>query len=135
MKDGKIHHEYNFFGVERTNIAGPAPLSAGKHEIKYEFIPDAPKPGAGGRSILYVDGKQVAEGHVPKTQPYAFSADEGTDVGMDGETAVSNDYKQGDNKFTGRILKVTIHTKPSGLSAADQKTVEDVDEEAAAIED
>jgi arylsulfatase len=28
MKDGKIHHEYNYFGVERTNIAGPAPLSA-----------------------------------------------------------------------------------------------------------
>jgi arylsulfatase len=121
MKEGKIHHEYNFFGVERTNIAGPAPLTAGKHEIKYEFIPDAPKPGAGGKSILYVDGKQVAEGHVPKTQPFAFSADEGTDVGMDGETAVSNDYKQGDNKFTGRILKVTIDTKPSGLSAAIRK--------------
>src|SRR5436190_16154289 len=32
MKDGKIHHEYNYFGVERTNIAGPDALSAGKHE-------------------------------------------------------------------------------------------------------
>jgi hypothetical protein len=135
MKDGKIHHEYNFFGVERTSIAGPAPLSAGKHEIKYEFIPDAPKPGAGGRSILYVDGQKVAEGHIPKTQPFFFSADEGTDVGMDGETSVSNDYKQGDNKFTGRIFKVTINTKPSGLSAADKKTVEDAEDEAEIIVD
>src|SRR5947209_13158977 len=50
MKDGKIHHEYNFFGVERTNIAGPAPLTAGKHEIRYEFICGAAKPGAGGSS-------------------------------------------------------------------------------------
>jgi len=135
MKEGKIHHEYNYFGVERTNIAGPAPLSVGKHEIKYEFIADAPKPGAGGRSVLYVDGQQVAEGHVPKTQPYAFSADEGTDVGMDGETAVSNDYKQGDNKFTGKIFKVTIDTKLSNLSAADEKAVEDAEDAAAAIED
>ena len=30
MKEGKIHHEYNFFGVERTNIAGPAPLYCGQ---------------------------------------------------------------------------------------------------------
>jgi arylsulfatase len=135
MKNGKINHEYNFFGVERTNIAGPTPLSAGKHEIKYEFIIDAPKPGSGGKSILYVDGQQVAVGHIPKTQPFAFSADEGTDVGMDGETAVSNDYKQGDNKFTGKMQKVTIDVKLSNLSAADQKAVEDAEDEAAKVED
>jgi arylsulfatase len=135
MKDGKLHHEYNYFGVERTNVAGPAALSAGKHEIKYEFVVDAPKPGSGGKSVLYVDGQQVAEGRIPKTQPFAFSADEGADVGMDGETAVSNDYKEGDNKFTGKIIKVTIDTKPSNMSAADEKAVEDAEDVAAAIED
>ncbi len=40
-----------------------------------------------------------------------FSADEGADVGLDGETNVSNDYKQGNNAFTGRIHKVTIEVK------------------------
>ena len=110
-------------------------MSAGKHEIKYEFIVDAPKPGSGGKCSLYVDGQKVAEGYIPKTQPYAFSADEGTDVGMDGETAVSNDYKQGDNKFTGNIFKVTVDTKPSNLSAADKKAVEQAEELAATIED
>jgi arylsulfatase len=40
-----------------------------------------------------------------------FSADEGTDVGLDGETNVSKDYKQGDNAFTGRISKVTVSVK------------------------
>jgi hypothetical protein len=54
---------------------------------------------------------------------------------MDAETAVSNDYKQGENKFNGKIFKVTINTKPSGLSAADKKAVEDAEEEAAAIVD
>jgi len=56
-------------------------------------------------------------------------------VGEDAETAVSNDYKQGDNKFTGKIISVTIDTKPSNLSAADKKAVEDGEEEAAVIED
>jgi arylsulfatase A-like enzyme len=135
MKDGKLHHEYNYFGVEKTNISAPNVVSAGKHEIKYEFVSDGPKPGAGGKSVLYVDGQQVGEGRIPKTQPFVFSADEGADVGMDGETAVSSDYKQGDNKFTGKIDKVTIDIKPSNLSAVDKKAVEDAEEVAATIED
>ena len=77
--------------------------------------------------MLYVDDQKVAEGQIPKTQPFVFSADEGVDVGMDGETAVSNDYKQGDNKFTGKIHKVTVNTGPSGLSANDEKAVEETE--------
>src|SRR5436190_19061726 len=100
-----------------------------------KFIDDAPKAGSGGKCALYVDGQQVATGRIPKTQPYAFSGDEGADVGEDAETAVSNDYKQGDNKFTGKIFKVTIETKPSNLSAADKKTVETAEDIAATIED
>ncbi|MCY2959049.1 MAG: arylsulfatase [Planctomycetota bacterium] len=111
MKEGKVHHEYNFFALERTNVAAPATLGPGKHTIVYEFIPDAAKPGTGGKSILTIDGKQVAEGQIPKTQPFAFSADEGADVGLDAETNVSNDYKQGNNAFTGRIVKVTVAQK------------------------
>ncbi|MEZ0268403.1 MAG: arylsulfatase [Phycisphaerae bacterium] len=112
MKDGKPHHEYNFFGLERTNVAGDAALAAGKHTITYEFVPDAAKPGTGGKSILTVDGKKVAEGHIPKTQPYVFSADEGADVGIDAETNVSKDYKPGlPSTFTGRIVKVTVEQK------------------------
>jgi arylsulfatase len=111
MKDGKVHHEYNFFGLERTNIASTTALAPGKHTIVYEFIPDAAKPGTGGRSILSVGGKKLAEGKIPRTQPFAFSGDEGADVGLDGETNVSNDYKQGNNAFTGRINKVTVSVK------------------------
>ena len=92
MKDGVVHHEYNYFGLERTNVAAAAPLGAGKHTLEYEFVPDEARPGTGGKSLLRIDGVQAAEGHVPKTQPFAFSADEGTDVGLDGETAVSRWY-------------------------------------------
>ena len=111
MKGGKAIHEYNFFGLEHTRVSGDTPLAAGKHTISYEFIPDAAKPGTGGKSILSVDGKKVAEGKIPKTQPFMFSGDEGADVGVDAETNVSSDYKQGNNAFTGKIIKVTVEQK------------------------
>ena len=118
MKDGRLHHEYNFFGVERTNIASENPLAAGKHEVRYAFIADAPKPGTGGKCELYVDGQKVAEGTIPKTQPFMFSADEGVDVGQDLETAVSNDYAQGNNAFSGRIEHVTIDIAPGATAVS-----------------
>jgi arylsulfatase len=31
---------------------------------------------------------------------------------MDGETNVSNEYKEGDNKFTGKIRKVVVDIAP-----------------------
>jgi arylsulfatase len=111
VKDGKPRHEYNWFAIERTNIGGDTALTPGRHTIRYEFIPDGPKPGTGGRSILSVDGRTVAEGRIPKTQPFTFSADEGVDVGLDAETNVSPDYPQIGNAFTGKIVKVTVEQK------------------------
>ena len=87
------------------------------------------------KCALSVDGQQIAEGRIPKTQPFVFSADEGVDVGLDGETAVSTDYKQGDNRFTGKIANVTIDTKPANLSNADKKTVDDRQQAAAAADE
>lgn len=112
MKNNKLQHEYNFFGLEKTRVSSSAPVSPGPHTFKYEFLFDGGKPGAGGTSILYVDGQKVGEAKIPKTQPFAFSADEGVDVGMDGETNVSDDYKEGDNTFTGKIQQVTVAVPP-----------------------
>jgi arylsulfatase A-like enzyme len=111
MKSGKPVYEYNFFGLEWTKTPSTAALTPGRHTISFEFVPDDKRPGAGGKTTLSVDGKVVAQGHIPKTQPFMFSADEGADVGIDGETAVSKDYKQGDNAFTGKIVKVTVEQK------------------------
>lgn len=76
--------------------------------FKYAFIIDALKAGAGGNSILYIDGAKVAEGHIPKTVPFIYSGYEGVDVGMDNETNVSNEYKEGGNKFAGKIKKLRL---------------------------
>ena len=57
------------------------------------------------------------------------------DVGVDNETMVSNDYKSGENRFTGKIIKVTIDTTPSNLNEADKKSVEAAEAVAETIED
>jgi arylsulfatase A-like enzyme len=111
MKDGRVVHDYNFFGLGHTKVASKVPLAAGTHTIVYEFVPDEARPGTGGTSILKVDGAVVAEGHIPKTQPFAFSADEGVDVGSDNETMVSDDYRPGATDFAGEIVKVTVEQK------------------------
>jgi arylsulfatase A-like enzyme len=108
MKGGRVVHDYNFFGLTHTKVASTSVLTPGAHTIVYEFVPDEAKPGTGGKSILTIDGKVVAEGHIPKTQPFVFSADEGVDVGVDNETMVSDDYKPGATDFRGQIVKVTV---------------------------
>ncbi len=112
MKGGKLHHEYNWFGQQRTNIVSAKAITTGAHQLKYEFIIDKYVPGSGGKCILYVDNVKVAEGYIPRTEPFGYSADEGWNVGADHETPVSNDYKENDNKFSGRIKVVTVETFP-----------------------
>ncbi len=112
MKNGRVHHVYNFGGLQRTTASSPQALSPGRHTVRYEFAYDGGPPGSGGMSRLFVDGARAGEAHVPRTMPYAYSADEGVDVGMDNETPVTEDYREGDNAFTGRIVKVTVETQP-----------------------
>lgn len=107
-KDGKVSYVYNFVGLERYTITGAEPLPAGKTTIRFEFAYDGGKPGSGGKGTIFVNGKKAAEGRIEHTNGYIFSADETADVGQDDATPVTEDYKERDNKFTGKIEKVTI---------------------------
>jgi arylsulfatase len=111
MKDGRVHHVYNYGGLEWTSVSAPQALTPGKHTVSYDFVYAGGKPGSGGTSKLSVDGKPVGEARVPRTMPFVYSADEGIDVGVDNETPVTEDYAEGNNKFTGNILKVTVTKK------------------------
>jgi arylsulfatase A-like enzyme len=111
VKDGKPMYTYNFLGLSSSKVASPKALPEGKVTIRYEFKYDGGGLGKGGTGTLFVNGEKVAEGKIDHTQPNVFSADEGADVGQDGETPVTDDYKERDNKFTGKIRKVTIELK------------------------
>ena len=92
--------------------------------LRFEFAYDGGKPGAGGDGSIFVNGEKVARGRIEHTHPNAFGA-ETTDVGENLYTVVTDDYKQGDNKFTGKINKVTIRLGESNLSQQALKANED----------
>jgi arylsulfatase len=121
VKDGKPMYTYNFLGLSSSKVASPTALPEGKVTIRYEFVYEGGGPGKGGMGTILVNGKKVAEGKIDRTQPNVWSADEGADVGQDGETNVTDDYKEGDNKFTGEIRKVVVEVGPIKLSAAEHE--------------
>ena len=114
MKAGKPIYVYNFIGLQRFTVASPQTVPVGKSTIRLEFAYDGGGLGKGGLATIYVNDKKVAEGRIERTQPIIFSADETADVGEDDATPVTEDYKAYDNKFTGKILKVTVDVKAMG---------------------
>jgi arylsulfatase len=120
MKDGKPIYTYNFVGLQRFKIAAAQPLPAGKATIRYEFISDGPGMGKGGSGTISVNGQKVAEGRIEHTQCCAFSVDDTADVGMDEGTPVTEDYKERDNAFTGKILSVIIELKEIKTASTDE---------------
>ncbi len=111
MKGGELKYCYNWLNQERYTIESKDPIPPGKAIVKLEFKYDGGGVGKGGTATLYVNDQKVGEGRIEKTQPYVFSG-EGEDIGEDLETPVTEDYKEGDNKFTGTIDKVTIAVTP-----------------------
>ncbi len=98
-------------------------------DFKYE----GPGLGKGGTALLLVDGKEVANGYIPRTIPLRISADETLDFGEDTGTPVSEDYKV-PFKFTGTLNKVVISLGDSKLTDADRKSIEAAGEQEAAAE-
>ena len=89
LRDGKPAYEYNWLGLERFVVESPEALPPGEATVKLAFTYDGGGFGKGGGAKLLVDGKQVAEGRIGKTQPNIFSADETADVGLDNQTPVA----------------------------------------------
>jgi arylsulfatase len=112
MKGGRVYHVHNYGGLEWTTVSSKAAIAPGRHTVRYEFAYDGGPPGSGGTSRLFVDGQPGGEAKVRRLMPFAYSGDEGADVGVDSETPVTEEYAQGRNRFTGRIHKVTVETKP-----------------------
>ena len=123
LKDGKPTYAYNFLGLQRFIVSAATPVPDGKATIRFEFAYDGGGLAKGGIGTIFVNGKKVAEGRIERTQPMIFSADEGADVGEDGETPVVEDYGiPAPYKFTGRIEKVTIDLME--MKTADGKEAE-----------
>jgi arylsulfatase len=130
LKEGKPTYTYNFLGLMHFDIAATTAVPAGKATIRYEFSYDGGGLAKGGVGTIFVNDKKVAEGRIQHTQPMAFSADEGADVGEDGETPIVEDYGiPAPYKFTGKIGKVTVDLKE--MKAAEKAAADTTHAEAA----
>jgi arylsulfatase A-like enzyme len=134
VKDGKPKFAYNYLGTV-TTISSAERLPAGPVTVGYDFVYDGGNPGAGGTGTILINAKKVGTGRIERTIPFIFGA-ETADVGMDLYTPVTSDYPKGNNKFTGKINKVTIDLKKTNaLPAAAEKDAEEKEGEDALDQD
>lgn len=112
LKDSKPVFAYNFVALEETRVSAPEALKPGRNTVRVNFDYDGGGIGKGGTFSILVNGNLAAKGRIERTQPFVFSADETAGVGIDDATTVTTDYKQFDNAFTGKILKVVVDVGP-----------------------
>jgi arylsulfatase len=116
--DGRPAYDYNVLGMQRFTIAAPKPLAPGKATIRFDFAYDGGGMGKGGTGTLFVDGEQVAQGRIERTQPMIFSADETADVGVDlGTPVVEAIGSEARSRFDGHVGKVTIEVRDASAAA------------------
>jgi arylsulfatase A-like enzyme len=112
---GKPKYCYNFLGLKYFFVEGTQKIPSGKHQVRMEFAYDGGGLAKGGTVSLFMDGQKVGEGRVEMTQPFAFSADETADVGMEAGSPVSPDYGPHDNVFNGKVNWVEIDVDKAAL--------------------
>ena len=112
LREGKPTFVYNYLSLERPTIVAKERVPAGKAKIVADFVYDGKKGerGKGGAITISVNGKEVAEGKLPRTAPIMLSLGEGLDIGEDVGSPVDFTYKL-PFKFSGKIEKVTVELK------------------------
>jgi arylsulfatase len=101
LREGVPTFCYNLFGIERTYVRAAQPASKGEHQVRIEFKYDGGGVGKGGNFTLFLDGKDVGNARVERTEGIGFGY-EYTQVGRDAQSPVTDDYV-GDSKFDGTI--------------------------------
>lgn len=115
----KLQHTYSFMGVEFDTLIAAGPLPSGMVNAHFEFWADEQRPGTGGKTLLFVNGEQVAEGRLEHTVPLRLSGYAGMDIGKDNGLPVSPTYaKRSPFPFTATIKQVIFDLEPSPLSTS-----------------
>lgn len=109
VENGKLTYEYNLFEIERTRLESSDPLPSGKVNIEVETRKVSSDHAAPLDVVIRIDGKEVAKGHVPRSAPLAFTANDAFDVGKDSYSPVALAYF--DRKpfaFNGKIESLKV---------------------------
>lgn len=108
VKDGRLCYAYNLLGRARFHIASDERVPDGPCSLAFAFEKAGPEPfGAGGTGRLYINGRQVAEGKLPRTVPFIFGLGGGLQCGRDAGNPVTEEYAS-PFAFTGTIRRVVV---------------------------
>jgi arylsulfatase A-like enzyme len=112
VKDHMLQYVQNYVARDYLHVASTVPVTAGHHELRFEFEvtgkPDfANGKGTPGRAQLYIDGKLVGQAEFPHTTPFSLGLTGGITVGADPGAPVAPFY-QTPFEFTGTIRRVTF---------------------------
>ena len=110
VQEGQLHYTYNFVGQEHTRIAATEKLPFGPVTVSMRFNYDGGGRGKGGNALLSINGKLVAQKHIPRTAPTIFSWYETFDIGEDVGATV-DDYPRL-FPFQGTIKQVSVELFP-----------------------
>ena len=109
VQEDRLHYVHNWVGRALLRVASDEPLTAGAHELRFEFEPRGnPDPtqghGTPGSAQLYIDGKLVGDADFPYTTLFLFNPGQLT-CGADPGSPVTTDY-QAPFPFTGTLHNV-----------------------------
>jgi arylsulfatase len=112
VKDNTLQYVQNYVARDYLHVASTVPVTAGHHELRFEFEvtgkPDfANGKGTPGRAQLYIDRKLVGQAEFPHTTPFSLGLTGGITVGADPGAPVAPFY-QTPFEFTGTIRSVTF---------------------------
>jgi hypothetical protein len=106
IKDGRPIYEYNWLGQKRYRVASSELLPDRKSAIRVEFKHDNDDSKKGGKVVMFLNDKNVAEGWVELTSLGGF-LEKTFDIGLDSGSPVSDQYAA-PFKFTGVIDRIEV---------------------------
>ncbi len=108
LMKGKLCYAYNYLGSERFHVVADAALAPGRRVLQFAFEKTGTLPfGVAGDVRLYVDGKQIGEGSIPRTVPFLYGLGSGFQIGRDDGAPVTEEYAA-PFAFTGTINRVIV---------------------------
>ena len=96
VKNNIVTYGYNYFDEKYFFIKASKPLTAGKHEVKFEYesIQGATPYTPTAKGTIYIDGVKVGEGTIDNVVICKYSISEPFDVGIDnGGAVIRKEYK------------------------------------------
>jgi len=118
LKDGKPTFTMDLLNIERPKWQGAEALPPGKHTIVFDWKmdPQGLAVSRGGTGTLSVNGKQVAQRSLARTQPFVWAWDETFDIGLDTGTSVDDSDYHVPFAFTGKLETITFDLGESSVS-------------------